>query len=151
MVDSVFPAPSLEEETFQIPSNAETNDTAIETSMLHSNSMLKEYSPPRFEDLFQYTSASKADLGSEQLGNVTPITEDTHTTERFPILLLRASSTKVSMNVSDEDMKSFIDKTLGWEYYRPGIVSEVALIEAEHYSMFSAGTVGYPQTPNIDH
>lgn len=115
--------PSLADETFQILPDAGTNDTAIEISMLYFISVLKEYSPPRFKDLFH-----KANLGSEQLGNATPITEDTHTTERFPIFLLRASSTKLFTNFSDEDMKYFIGETLGREYNRPGTVSEVALV-----------------------
>lgn len=143
MVDSVFPAPSSADETFQIPSDAGTNDTAIENSVLRFDSIPMEYSLPRFKDLFH-----KADLGSEQLGNVTPIAEDAHTTERFPIILLRGSSSKVSMNVYDEDMKSFIDKTLGWEYYRRRVVSVVALIEGELYSMFSGDTVSFSSISN---
>nr|B8NI18.1 RecName: Full=Imizoquin biosynthesis cluster protein A [Aspergillus flavus NRRL3357] len=96
MVDSVFPAPSLVDETFLAPSSSETNDTAMaadgtlaKMNMFQFNSMLKEYSPPRFEDLFQDLDASKA----------------------------------------------------GWEHYRPRLVSEVDLIDAEHYSLFSANTV----------
>lgn len=45
------------------------------------------------------------------------------------------------MNMFDQNMQSLLDATLGWEYYRPGLVTEVALIVAEHYSMFSADTV----------
>lgn len=148
MVDSVFPAPSLVDETFLAPSSSETNDTAMaadgtlaKMNMFQFNSMLKEYSPPSFEDLFQDLDASKAGLCHEQRSNVNPITEDTHPAERFPVHLLRASSTKASIGELDENMKSFLDATLGWEHYRPRLVSEVDLIDAEHYSLFSANTV----------
>lgn len=148
MVDSVFPAPSLVDETFLAPSSSETNDTAMaadgtlaKMNMFQFNSMLKEYSPPSFEDLFQDLDASKAGLCHEQRSNVNPITEDTHHAERFPVHLLRASSTKASIGELDENMKSFLDATLGWEHYRPRLVSEVDLIDAEHYSLFSANTV----------
>lgn len=72
MVDSMFPIPSLADDTFQISDDLEINittthvdGTRVKTSLLHSNSMLKEYSPPRLKDLFQDAGASKASIANQ--------------------------------------------------------------------------------------
>ncbi|KAA8642738.1 uncharacterized protein ATNIH1004_009490 [Aspergillus tanneri] len=102
---------------------------------------MKEYLPPTLGDLFQELDSDKPDVGWQRLGEPNHHIEKTRILDMFPIFLLRASSTKVSSDKSDEKTSSFFDETLGWEHYRHGLISEAIVISAERYSMFSANAI----------